>query len=87
MKYVWRIAFFALILIPVAHAHAESEVVKKSGASDLRAFANFDARMESLESYRVEYVAADGKKDMMKSTPARRGKKDGLSLEVRKRKS
>jgi hypothetical protein len=53
----------------------------------MRAFANLDAHLASLESYTVEYVAADGKKDVIKSAPARQEKKDGLSVELRKRKS
>lgn len=87
MKYVWRMAFFALVLIPVTQVHAEVTVVKKK-SSDLRAFENLEARLKYLESYNVVYVAGDGKsQEVLKSGPARHSKKDGLVVGVHKRKS
>jgi hypothetical protein len=84
MKYVWRIAFLALILIPMAHAHAEATTVVKN-ASDLRAFNNLDARLAQLDSYSVVFVSGD-KHEVIKSAPARHVRKDGLTVELRKHK-
>jgi len=76
MKYVWRIAFISLLLSPVA-AKAEEQ---------LRAFQNFDRKIQALENYSVYYWegSENRKYIVMKSAPARQTQKDdGLNVELR----
>ena len=88
MKYVWRLAFLALILIPVAQVNAEVVTVKKHKVARLRAFRDLNAHLEQLEAYSVIYVA--GKKaETLRTAPVRHVKKDNMTVELRevKRKS
>jgi hypothetical protein len=77
MKYVWRLAFIGVILSPVA----------KAEDTILRAFENFEQRIENLENYSVLYWETQAKRRyvVMKSAPARQTHKsdDGLSVELR----
>ena len=82
MKYVWRIAFLALILIPVAQVHAEVTTVKKHQVARMRAFRNLNAHLEQLEAYSVIYVVGK-KSETLRSTPARHMKKDDVTVELR----
>lgn len=81
MKYVWRLAFLGVILSPLA-ARAEVTVVKKQTA-EMRAFENFDQKIEDLESYSVVYFEG-GKKTyiVMKSAPARQTKPNEVTVQL-----
>lgn len=80
MKYVWRLAFIAVILCPVAHA--EVAMVKKT--AQIRAFDNFDNKIAALENYTVQFVE-NGKKSTYaakKSTPGRQQQKSAGEFNV-----
>jgi hypothetical protein len=83
MKFACRLAFMAIILMPLM-ARAEVTVVKKQTAK-LRAFENLDARLAQLESYSVLYWEKNKQTYVvMKSAPApQKQKADQLTVELR----
>lgn len=82
MKYVSRFAFLGVILVPVFAKAEVATIKKKEKTAELRAFENFDRKIEAMEDYSVGYVSGDKKTYVvMKSTPARQQRK-AVEMEV-----
>lgn len=85
MKYVWRLAFLGVLLSPLAKAEVTAvKKNQKSATAQLKAFENFDERIQALENYAVKYWdGTDNRRYIVMKEGTQSKKQDGLTVELR----